>query len=167
MRQFLKIENGVPSQWPISATAVSRLAPVNTSFPRDCTDADLTEFGFETLVETAQPAFDPDTQTVREVTPIEIDDVWTQQWEVVELTADEIAAKATAAAEARIVKFTPPQIIAALEAMGVAGVILANTDDLTKAKFYTASSVREDDERLLAALGAVGKTIDELKAAVV
>ena len=49
----------------------------------------------------------------------------------------------------------------------MAGVILANTDDLTKAKFYTASSVREDDERLLAALGAVGKTIDELKAAVV
>jgi len=120
-------------------------------------------FGVHELVETPRPTFDPEAQKVVELDPAPVNGVWTQQWKVVELTADEIAARAVA----RLRSFAPPQIIAALEAMGVAGVILANTDDLTKAKFYTASSVREDDERLLAALGAVGKTIDELKAAVV
>lgn len=58
--------------------------------------------------------------------------------------------------------FTPAQIVAAMDRMGVANVILANTDDLTKAKFYTASAVLETDERLRAALSAVGKTIADL-----
>lgn len=37
-----------------------------------------------------QPSHDPLTHTVREVTPALVNDVWTQQWEVVALTPEEI-----------------------------------------------------------------------------
>lgn len=96
MRMFVKIENGVPAQWPISATYVSKLAPPNTSFPADCTNSDLSEFGFETLVETARPSFNADTHRAQESTPVQIAGVWTQVWEIVALTAAEIAARAPA-----------------------------------------------------------------------
>ena len=139
----------------------------NVSMPAVLTKEVLALFGALAVMAAPQPSFDPATQRVQRNGVVQ-DALGNtvQAWEVIDLLAEEVASLAAAAAEARIVKFTPPQIIAALETMGVAGVILANTDDLTKAKFYTASSVREDDERLLAALGAVGKTIDELKAAV-
>lgn len=58
----------------------------------------------------------------------------------------------------------PLAIINALEKMGVATVILQNTPELTKAKFFAALSVPEDNPLLLSALQAVGKTIDDLKA---
>jgi hypothetical protein len=58
----------------------------------------------------------------------------------------------------------PYTIILALEKTGVANVILSNTDELTKAKFYAARLIPETDPLLLAALTAVGKTIDDLKA---
>lgn len=38
------------------------------------------------------PAFDQYTQVVNEIDPVETDGVWTQQWEVVDLTGDELAA---------------------------------------------------------------------------
>ena len=59
--------------------------------------------------------------------------------------------------------FTPARIVAALEEMGVAGIILENTDELTKAKFYTATTIHEDNPLLVGALKAVGKTIEDLK----
>lgn len=93
MRHFVKIENGAPVQWPIAATHVWRLAPVNTSFPADCTNSDLTEFGFETLEMTNQPSYDADTHRAQEATPTQINGVWTQAWEVVALTDEEIAAR--------------------------------------------------------------------------
>jgi len=50
-------------------------------------------FGVHELVETPRPTFDPEAQKVVELDPAPVNGVWTQQWKVVELTADEIAAR--------------------------------------------------------------------------
>lgn len=39
------------------------------------------------------PSFDPATQRAQELLPVEIDGVWTQQWEIVNLTGEEIIAR--------------------------------------------------------------------------
>jgi hypothetical protein len=61
----------------------------------------------------------------------------------------------------------PAVIIAAIKAINPAKAraILANADEITKAEFFTARLVREDDARLLAAISAVGITMSEVKAA--
>lgn len=41
----------------------------------------------------AQPAHDPRTHTVRELAPLPVDGKWTQQWEVVDLSPEQIAAR--------------------------------------------------------------------------
>lgn len=59
--------------------------------------------------------------------------------------------------------FTPAQIVAAFDRMGIASTVLTNTDEVTKARFFTATAIREDAPELIAALTSTGKTIDDLK----
>lgn len=66
-----------------------------------------------------------------------------------------------------IATYTPAQVVAAFTVMGIATAVLTNTDELTKARFYTAIAIREDAPELLAALQGSGKTIDGFKAVVV
>lgn len=63
--------------------------------------------------------------------------------------------------------YTPAQIVAAFTVLGIADNVLSNTDELTKARFYTAVAVREDAPELLGALQANAKTITDFKAVVV
>jgi len=51
---------------------------------------DALPIGWSEVVEVLGPSVD-ETQTYYEVAPIEIDGVWTQQWEVRELTEEELA----------------------------------------------------------------------------
>lgn len=66
-----------------------------------------------------------------------------------------------------ITTYTPAQIVAAFTVLGIADNVLSNTDELTKARFYTAVAVREDAPELLGALQANAKTITDFKAVVV
>lgn len=59
--------------------------------------------------------------------------------------------------------FTPAQIVTAFDKMGIASTVLTNTDEVTKARFFTATAIREDAPELIAALTSTGKTIDDLK----
>lgn len=62
--------------------------------------------------------------------------------------------------------WTPYTIVVALERMGVAEAMLSNTNEITKAKFFAGSLIREDEPLLVAGLAAVGRTIDDLKTAI-
>ena len=98
MRQFVQLdENGAPKTWPIAATSMQNYAPAGTGFPADCSGCDLSEFGFETLEQVAPPAFDPETQTLREATPVKVGGAWVQAWEIVNLSAADIAARTNTA----------------------------------------------------------------------
>jgi hypothetical protein len=139
----------------------------NVSMPAVLTKEVLDQFNAVAVLPAPQPTYDASTQRIQRngVTTDSLGNT-IESYEVVSLSDEEIAAKAVAEAEGRVQKYTPPQIITALETMEIASTILANTDDITKAKFYTAKLIREDDPRLLAALSAVGKTIDDLKAVI-
>ena len=61
-------------------------------------DGKSAQFGVFRLAESAAPTFDPVTQSISELPPTEVDGVWTQQWEVVDLDAGTIAANQAAQA---------------------------------------------------------------------
>lgn len=66
-------------------------------------------------------------------------------------------------ASTELTTFTPAQIVAAFDKMGIASTVLTNTDEVTKARFFTATAIREDAPELIAALTSTGKTIEDLK----
>ena len=75
-----------------------RAAFPNTSFASPFTPPD----GYAVLFASPQPAHDPITQAVREIDPVLTDKGhWEQQWEVVALDADAIAANQAQANAAR------------------------------------------------------------------
>lgn len=65
-----------------------RAAHPNTSYPRPM-PAEVP--GYVGVQEVARPDFDPITQNAVEVQPVQVDGVWTQQWEVCALPPDVVA----------------------------------------------------------------------------
>lgn len=65
------------------------------SFPGVITDAMIAAHGYVAVVPTA-PTYNPATQKAVEADPVKIGDVWTQQWVVSNLQAQEIAEKVAA-----------------------------------------------------------------------
>jgi len=61
----------------------------NTSFPEDMTPAFLATYDVYEVVPTSQPAYNPATQKVVEVTPTLNVSVWQQTWAVIALTVPE------------------------------------------------------------------------------
>jgi hypothetical protein len=71
-----------------------RAAFPNVSFPTALTEDDIAFAGLLPVAPAAQPNFDRRVEKVVEAAPIEVDDVWTQQWAVVALTVEEQQAEA-------------------------------------------------------------------------
>lgn len=104
MRLFIQLNaDGTPKAWPLIGDNVKYLAPAGTGFPAEAEayeTVDLTEFGFETFVGVAQPAFDALTQRVHEVPPVKVDGQWVRQWEVLALSPGEVASALSTATRA-------------------------------------------------------------------
>lgn len=64
----------------------------NTSFPLPLDPADLADFGVHPVAETPQPPVTLAQDRV-ELTPVQVEGVWTQQWGVVDAPAPEVAAR--------------------------------------------------------------------------
>ena len=88
---YLLQQDGVVLRYPYSAEELRRDNP-GVSFPAQPSLAALAEWGVYPVTSTAMPAFDPLSQTVVEDTPVQVDDVWVQVWEVRTASAQEIAA---------------------------------------------------------------------------
>jgi hypothetical protein len=75
---------------PYSIGQLRRENP-QVSFPQNIPEATLAEYSVYPLTPTDQPAYDPATHRIEEGTPALIDGAWTQVWNVIALTAEEIA----------------------------------------------------------------------------
>jgi hypothetical protein len=72
-------------RYPLSPNKIRAENP-NTSFPRPFVPTD----DYANVVSVEQPAHDSLTHAARELQPVQVNGVWTQQWEVVALPEEEI-----------------------------------------------------------------------------
>jgi hypothetical protein len=98
---FIKLTNGVPTQYTIGQL---RRDNPQTSFPKDVPNEILASYDVYPVKRVPAPPYNELTQFIRVVDPVQIDGVWTQQWEKLDLpVAQQIenlkAARATAYAE--------------------------------------------------------------------
>lgn len=87
---YLLIQNGEIAAQSYSPAQLRRDNP-GTSFPANPSDALLAEWGVFPVVQTQPPEANPLTQTVLEDTPVQVDGVWVQVWELRAASAQEIA----------------------------------------------------------------------------
>jgi hypothetical protein len=83
----IKLTNGVPEKYTIGQL---RRDNPQVSFPKNIPDIILVDFNVYPLTETSQPEV-VYTQKVEEGTPVLVNGVWTQVWNVVDKTPEEIA----------------------------------------------------------------------------
>ncbi len=98
---FIKLTNGVSTPYTI---AQLRRDNPQTSFPKDVPNEILASYDVYPVKRVPAPPYNELTQFIRVVDPVQIDGVWTQQWEKLDLpVAQQIenlkAARATAYAE--------------------------------------------------------------------
>lgn len=77
---LVKLLNGAIEKYPYSYSDLRADFP-QTSFPSDLSVADLSDFGVFPVTEVTAPVVDY-TQVVEEGTPVEVNGVWTQVWNV-------------------------------------------------------------------------------------
>lgn len=96
MANYAKITKGKVEAYPYSIGQLRRDNP-NTSFPKSIPDETLAEYGVFTVADQPTPSFDLATQRAEQATTPElVDGLWVIGWSVVNLTAEEIAAKVEA-----------------------------------------------------------------------
>jgi hypothetical protein len=93
---YALIQNGTVSVYPYTL-AMLRAANPQTSFPRNPGDW-MAEWGVYPVAPTARPAYDLNFNIV-EGTPVNIAGAWTQVWNQVPASAEEIAERTQAAAD--------------------------------------------------------------------
>jgi len=77
-----------PLKWPVVLRDI-QLAYPNVSFPIDVPEEGFPDFNVYPFLLTSIPSCDPATQKVDEITPEKLNDIWTQQWAIIELTQQE------------------------------------------------------------------------------
>jgi len=133
---YALIENGAVATYPYSYAAFRASNP-DTSFPREVSNEWLAGYGIYPVAPVARPANTLTTNFV-EGTPVLVGDVWTQVWDEVPASAEQIAERQTAADDVaakdaikadnfvtNFIAMTPAQ---------VASYIQANVTDLASAK---------------------------------
>jgi len=92
------IENGAVKQYPYGLGQLKAANPL-TSFPAEANDEMLASYGVQRVFFSTPPAITA-TQILEEGTPVFADDRWTQSWVVRDLTAEEVASRDNAKADA-------------------------------------------------------------------
>lgn len=133
---YALINNGAVATYPYSYAAF-RAANPGVSFPRTVSDEWLAGYGIYPVASVTRPA-NTITTNVIEGTPVLIGDVWTQVWNEVAASAEEIAARQQKAADdATKAAIQVDSFVASFIAMTPAQVnayIQANVTDLASAK---------------------------------
>ena len=86
----IKLTNSTPENYSIGQL---RRDNPQVSFPKNIPDDTLAEYYVYPLTPADQPTYDSSTHRIEEGTPVLVDGVWTQVWNVIALTAEEIAQK--------------------------------------------------------------------------
>src|SRR5690554_3620609 len=78
--------------YPYSIRQLRRDNP-QVSFPREMPDERLADWGVYRVAKVEQPVYDPETQTVEEGQPVQVEGIWTQVWNVRDLTTEELKSR--------------------------------------------------------------------------
>ena len=89
---YVKITNGTPETYTIGKL---RRDNSNTSFPKSISDAVLASYNVFSLSATTPPAYDH-TKNISQGTPVQVDGVWTQVWDVSDASSEEISSRTEA-----------------------------------------------------------------------
>ena len=135
-------------------------------FPAVPSLIELATYGVYPVTLTAQPAYDQATQTVEESTPVQIDGVWTQQWSVRDLTAEELKARVPTIVTTRQARLALLQagLLSQIEA-AIAGIEEAGQRQAVQIEWeYAAEANREHPwvQALATALGLTEAQLDDL-----
>ena len=95
----LNIDNATVAR-TIETTGNVAFSPTVYQPAHTLTPAQADEFRVHPLAHTDPPAFDPITHGVRAAVPVQVDGVWTQQWEIYPLPAEDVVANQAAAIQA-------------------------------------------------------------------
>lgn len=87
---YVLIKNDAVETYPYSVQQLYADNP-NTSFPSPTPNSTLADFGVFPVVPTPQPAYDPVTQNLTEIDPVQVDGLWVQQWSVTQASTEEVA----------------------------------------------------------------------------
>jgi len=85
---YIKLTNNIPEAYSIGQL---RRDNPQVSFPQNIPEPTLAEYRVYPLKPTDQPACDPATHRIQEGTPLLVGGVWTQAWNIIALTAEELA----------------------------------------------------------------------------
>jgi len=145
----------LPNSYPFLPTQLRQEYP-NTSFPREMRDETLAEYGVFPVTPVPEPSYDSDAESLEEAPPALVEGVWTQQWTVRTLTAEELQARIPQAV-------TALQGMLAIQAAGLTTDFLAWKNALDPVADFAvlaflerAQTWRYDDPILSAALVALG-----------
>jgi len=83
------VNNGNVESYPYTIGNLRRDNP-HTSFPKNPSDELLEDFGMFRVAKVDRPEYDH-TKNIAEGTPVQINGVWTQVWDVTDASAEEIA----------------------------------------------------------------------------
>jgi hypothetical protein len=158
------IKDGQVIKYPYGASDLRRDHP-NVSFPKVIKDDVFSTFGVERVFFSAQPEI-TNEQRLQEGTPV-FEDRWTQTWQVIDLSPEEIAQRLKDMVPAEV---TMRQARLALFAQGImsqvdaALVAIPDETERTKAQIeWEYATVVERNAQLTLALGAaMGLTEDQL-----
>jgi hypothetical protein len=121
---YIKTLNGAYEK-PYSIGQLRKDNP-NTSFPKNPTDELLAEWGVFAVTPANQPAFNPASHKAVEGDPVKQNGQWVQVWQVVPLTADEIADRLKAL-QADVISQTQNRLDEFAQTRGYDGILSACT----------------------------------------
>lgn len=86
---FVKLDqNGKPTEWPVTRSRIKHENP-NVGFPLDMSGVDVRTYGFAPYKLSDPDQYDAQWQKAEELPPIDVDGVFVQQWQIVELYSAE------------------------------------------------------------------------------
>jgi len=135
--------------WPYSLGQL-RLEEPAQSFSWSPSDAELSHYGVHRVEPSDPPAADPAVEKVIQSQPVEINGKWTQQWELVPLTPEELAAYHAAAYPPRWIEFGQA-VQASPEINALLGVALLDAPALAMALSVGLGKAADGDARIFLA----------------
>lgn len=120
---YALIENNTVKQYPYGADVLRRDNP-QVSFPNNPSDEMLATFNVLPVEPTERPTFDAMTQRLEEGTPVKLNEQWTQVWNVMPLSAEEISMQQRAL-RASIVASTQLRLDSFAQTRGYDGILSA------------------------------------------
>lgn len=117
---YIKLNNGVPENYSIGQL---RKDNVNTSFPRNITAEILAEYDVYELIYEPMPDITSTQKLEQNESPTLVDGSWVIQWNVLDKTAEELAADVEV--QARSVRKTRNEKLAETDWTGMSDVTMA------------------------------------------